>query len=172
MGKKLFDDKNAPTPPAAEQDPQGGGPSDPAAAPETPASPSAQAPAVDPSTPTPAAPSPANNIAQERLSPMPPSSGKVEPAETRTTPAGVPPASFIPDQAPEKVLPKDTPARELAEPWAKRLGYFYTTDMEQVRALTKMGIQPLHCEGPRPTRQTDLYVYQMTPEKAKELLNG
>ena len=91
--------------------------------------------------------------------------------EGKTTPANVPPASAVPDQPPvsRHVVPE--PKAE-AEARAQAAGLFYTVLKADVDQLRAKGHQPMHVEGPRTERPHKLFVYDLTPEKAKELLHG
>ena len=91
--------------------------------------------------------------------------------EGRITPANVPPASAVPDQPPVSRRAAPEPVAE-AEEQAKAAGLFYTVLKSDVDRLREKGHQPMHVEGPRTERPHKLFVYDLTPEKAKELLHG
>ena len=101
-----------------------------------------------------------------------------EPSERTTTPANVPPASVIPDGTDiTKGMLDSRPAQEalgppLAETWAQEKGYFCTDLAAEVTALAAQGHQPYHVEGPKQGRDHKLFVYALTPDAARALLNG
>ena len=91
--------------------------------------------------------------------------------EGKTTPVNVPPASAVPDQVPVSRRATPEPKAE-AETQAKAANLFYTVLKSDVDRLREKGHQPMHVEGPRTERPHKLFVYDLSPEKAKELLNG
>jgi hypothetical protein len=59
-----------------------------------------------------------------------------------------------------------------AKDWADSKGYFSTDLIADVRSLTAKGHQPTHVEGAKMDRPHKLFVYALSPDEARSLLNG
>lgn len=92
--------------------------------------------------------------------------------EGKTTPPNVPSIDAVPDEkrhAPNARILEPEPKAE-AEAQAQAANLFCTVLKSDVDRLAKLGRQPLHVEGPRTVRPHKLFVYDFSPEQAKELL--
>ena len=93
------------------------------------------------------------------------------PAQAPEPDVSLPPANSVVTNTTKDPL-SDRPERKesSAKAWADSKGYFSTDLVEDVRKLTAAGHQPTHVEGAKADRPHKLFVYAMTPEAARALL--
>lgn len=117
--------------------------------------------ALFPSSPPPGLPPPAPDAPPAPVEVLPPAVEGLPPTNPVVTNTTIDPLRSHSDRHPS-----------VAGAWAKEHGYFATDLITEVRTLAAKGLQPLHVEGPKSDRPHKLFVYDLTPENAKELLHG